>query len=115
MKLVDEKIALREIKEMANKGFGDMVKAVVDVDKQIVAIDMELHADGEAELLKSGSKQASLWGINIYPDAHAGEMIEYRSMINVRPLGENNSLIVENPRIQKQIAAIVGKLIGKNA
>ena len=45
-----------------------MVKAVVDVDGEIIAIDAELHADLEGFLLQQGSKQANLWGINLYPE-----------------------------------------------
>lgn len=53
---------------MAEGLFGNMVKAVVDVERRIMALDGELHADEEALLLESGSRQESLWGINIYPE-----------------------------------------------
>jgi multisubunit Na+/H+ antiporter MnhE subunit len=41
---------------MAAALFGEMVKAVVDVEKVIVAVDAELHADLEALLLQNGSQ-----------------------------------------------------------
>jgi len=40
---------------------------VVDVKKETMAVDAELHADEEKLLLENGSKQTDLWGINIYP------------------------------------------------
>ena len=61
---------------MAASGFGDMVKAVVDVDRQLLAIDADLHADLESLLLESGSAQNSLWGINLYPD-EAEDFVEF--------------------------------------
>ena len=41
---------------------------MVDVDREIVAIDAELHSDLEALCLENGSLQNSLWGINYYPE-----------------------------------------------
>ena len=63
---------------MAERMYGTMVKADVDVAKKIVAIDMDMHADGEAYLLERGSQQADLWGINLHPDKFGtDEFIEY--------------------------------------
>lgn len=71
---------------MASEGFGDAVKAVVDVDKKIMAVDGELHADEEILLAeKEGSKRENMWGINIYPNKLGDEMIEFDSMINIKP------------------------------
>ncbi|HSR67043.1 MAG TPA: DUF5674 family protein [Acidobacteriota bacterium] len=42
---------------MAAPMFGDMVKAVVDIEREIMAVDAELHSDQEALLLEKGSKQ----------------------------------------------------------
>ena len=58
--------------------FNDMIKCVVDIKKEIIAVNAELHADLEAYLLTNGSAQSDLYGINILDD---GE-IEYDSLIN---------------------------------
>lgn len=60
MKTVD-KISVAELSNMAEKMYGNLVKVDVDVDKKLVVVDMEMHADGEAYLLENGSKQDSLW------------------------------------------------------
>jgi len=57
MKIITDSISLDEIKQMAKQMFGNMVKVVVDIDKKIIAIDGELHADEEALLLENDSKQ----------------------------------------------------------
>lgn len=44
-----------------------------------------MRADGEGILLKNGSKQANLWGINLYLQEVGDEWIEYDSLINLRP------------------------------
>ena len=48
MKILDKEITIAELTSIAEVGFGEMVKAVVDVDLEIVAIDADLHSDLEA-------------------------------------------------------------------
>lgn len=96
---------------MAESGFGNLVKAVVDVKREIMAIDAELHSDEEALLLEDGSRQAHLWGINIYPDLAANERIEFDSMINIRPSQGNRSRGVDDPAIRAMILRIVDALV----
>ncbi|MDD5422887.1 MAG: DUF5674 family protein [Candidatus Omnitrophota bacterium] len=111
MKIVTDKIAVSELKTMAANLFGDMVKAVVDVDREIVAVDAELHSDLEALLLDNGSKQKSLWGINIYPENSGDDMVEFDSVINIRPSQNNKSRGVNDEAIRKKIIAIVAKKV----
>lgn len=111
MKEVKGQISKEELKEMASKMFGNLVKAVVDVEKEILVVDAELHSDAEAYLLQLGSKQENLWGINIYPDLNTEERVEFDSMINLRPSQGNNSREVENEEIQRKILDIVNSKI----
>ena len=55
MKIIKDKITIMELKEMSAKKFGNLVKAVVDIEKGIMAVDADLHADEEAALLEDGS------------------------------------------------------------
>jgi hypothetical protein len=96
---------------MAKQQFGDMVKAVVDVEQRIMAIGGELHSDEEATLLEQGALQKNLWGINLYPERPASEWIEFDSMINVRPSGGNRSRYVERAEIRDVITTIVNRLV----
>lgn len=112
IKIINEKVSLSELKIIAVERFGDMVKAVVDTDKEIMAVGGEMHADEETELLKNGSKQESLWGINLYPDNLESDFVEFDSMINIRSRQNNRSRGVENAQIREKILEIVKKLIG---
>jgi hypothetical protein len=66
-------VSLDDVRELARRRFGDLVKAVVDVRRCIMLLDAELHADQEAELLAEGSAQRDLWGINLYPDVEGSD------------------------------------------
>ena len=90
-----------------------MIKAVVDIDKKIIALDAELHADLENLLLQERSKQEHLWGINLFLDKGKRGWIEYTALINIRPSMDNRSMEVESPDVQQQITEIVYKLISE--
>lgn len=111
MKEVNSHISKEELKEMASKMFGNLVKAVIDVEKKVLVVDAELHSDQEAYLLEQGSKQEDLWGINIYPELTGSEMVEFDSMINLRPSQGNNSRGVDNEEVRKRILGIVNSII----
>lgn len=111
MKIINEPVSLADLKAMAQGGFGNLVKAVVDVDREIVAVDGELHADEEALLLENGSQQKNLWGINIYPELEGADRIEFDSMINIRPSQGNRSRGVDNVGIREKIIQVVQNLI----
>jgi hypothetical protein len=106
-----EPMSLDELRELAARRFGDMVKAVVDLDRGLMVVDADMHADQEAELLASGSAQADLWGINLYPDLPAEEWVEYDSMINLRPSFGNRSRGVDDAGTRARIAALVARLV----
>lgn len=111
--VVAERIGLDSIKELAERRFGDMVKAVVDVELALMALGGELHADEEAALVDRGSQQQHLWGINLYPEEYPeDDWIEFDSMINIRPAQGNRSRSVENEETQQRIRAVVARLIG---
>ena len=111
MEIITEKLTLEKLRQIAAATFGDLVKAVVDIDREIIAVDAELHSDLEAMLLEDGSRQKSLWGINFYPDAQGDEFVEFDSLINMRPSEGNRSRGIENEEISKKIIQIVSKRI----
>ena len=112
MKLVKQSISIQNIEKMAKQGFGNLVKAVVDIDKKIMVIDAELHSDQESLLIQSGSKPANLWGINLYPEKYGSpEFIEFDSMINLRPSQNNLSRNIKSITIKEKIRKIVIKLV----
>jgi len=113
MKLIAKKIPLKELEKMAKDKFGNLVKAVVDVEKEVMVVDAELHSDEEAHLLSQGSKQENLWGINLYPELEGEDFIEFDSVINVRPSFGNSSRGVDDPKIREELVKIVEKLIEK--
>ena len=112
MRIVRDHITLGELQELADDRFGDMVKAVIDLDRELMAVGEGMHADEEAGLLDDGSRQTALWGINLYPGDHGtADWIEFDSMINLRPAQDNRTTSVDDPNVRERIAAIVDRLV----
>ena len=113
MTIVRDRISLADLNVMAKAQFGDMVKAVVDVERGVMAIGGELHSDEEAMLLEDGSKQQYLWGINLYPAVVDESWIEFDSMINIRPSQGNRSRSVDDAETRRAIVTLVGRLVAR--
>ena len=111
-RIVKNPITVSELKEVADNQFGDLVKAVVDIAQEIIALGGELHSDEEVLLVEeAGSRREDTWGINIFPEKSQDEWIEFDSMINLKPHFGNRSRDVENQETREKIRSIVGKLI----
>lgn len=117
MQILQNKINRTNLNHLENIGeehiwFDYMVKCVVDIKKEIIAINAELHSDLEDLLLKAGSDNRNLYGINIYTDTFE---IEYDSLINPprnREAGfPRAGRTVADPAARKKIEEVVNKWI----
>jgi hypothetical protein len=112
IRVIKSPVKRAELLEIAREEFGDVVKAVVDVEQGIMAIGGELHADEEVLLTeKEGSKREHTWGINLYPKKSGEEWIEFDSMMNIKPALGNRSRGVDDPATRARIKEIVRNLI----
>lgn len=111
MQLITKPMDIPELKKIASRTFGNLVKAVIDVDKKVVALDAELHADLEHFLLEQKSIQRNVWGVNLHPgNFDTDNFIEFDSMINLRPNQDNFSRSVDDPKIRDLIQQIIKPL-----
>lgn len=111
MVIVKDRIPADELRRLAEEMFGDLVKAVVDVERRIMVAGGELHSDEEELLLEDGSNQRDLWGINLYPEISDERWIEFDSLVNIRPSVGNRSRGVDDPVTRKTIVEIVSELV----
>lgn len=111
IKIIEEQITKDDLSKIAEKWFGTMAKAVVDLEKGIIAIGGEMHADAEAILIEQGSGQDNLWGINLYPHEKDNNYIKYISLINISPRRNNLDMEIQDPEIKSKIKKLINKLI----
>jgi len=114
MKLVEGDITLAELKTMSKRMYDGLVKAVVDIERNLLVVDAEMHSDQEQYLLELNSKQENLWGVNLYPDKYGtDEFIEFDSMINLRPSQQNLSRGINDSKLRNRIIKLINNKVKK--
>lgn len=117
MLILTERISKEKLNELETLGeqeafFEDMIKGVVDIQRELLAINAELHSDLEKYLLDDGSDNKNLYGINILLDDYE---IEFDSLINPprnREAGfPRAGRDVADPMAREKIAEVVNKWI----
>jgi len=111
--IVRERIEPAELKRLALLYFEDMVKYVVDVERGVVGLGGEMHADAEQLLLEDGSRQADLWGANYYPGRGREGCIEYTALLNIRPAAGNRSMEIQDPAVRDRVRDLTWALVGE--
>lgn len=112
IKIIKEKITKQELGNIVKENYGDMTKAVVDIEKEVMAIGGEFHSDASVILIEQeGSDQEDIWGINLYPEKEKNEWLEFNSLINIKPLKNNRDVEIESEEIKGKIRNIVNRLI----
>jgi Protein of unknown function (DUF5674) len=110
--ILERRIEAAELRRLVAR-FEDMVKYVADLERGIIAIGGEMHADAEAVLLETGSQQADLWGANYYPGRGREGCIEFTSLINIRPAAGNRGMELLDPALRARLQEITFALIGE--
>ncbi len=110
IRIVRDRISEEELRELAKDLYVSMIKGVVDVDQEIIAVGGEYHIDASNILTTEGSEQESVWGFNWYFNREK-DPIEYVSLINIRPAQDNLSMEVEDRSLRDKIRAIITKRI----
>lgn len=113
MKIVKDTISISDLKEVCKNGpFAEVVKTVVDIEKKIMAIDAEVHAELRELLIREeDSHPQYLWGINLVPDRENEGFIVFDSLINLKPGLNNRTRGIEDAKIRGKITAIINHLI----
>jgi Protein of unknown function (DUF5674) len=83
------------------------IKVAVDIERGILG--GEKHAWCEGILLENGSRQRDIWGADWTPFK---QLMDYESIINIRPSQNNRSMIIQDPAIRERVKKITEELIG---
>ena len=110
--IIKEPITRAELKKIAEKHFGDLVKAAVDIKHEIMAVGGDMHIDEQNALIqKIGSKNKDVWGVNIRPEETGDKFIQFDSMINLKPNYGNRSRGIDSLEIKHRVVEIINKLV----
>lgn len=111
IKVIDKSISINDLRQMAKEGFGDFVKGVCDIEKEVLALGGELHSDCYEALIENGSQGGNIWGFNIFPDFSKEKCLEFTSLINIRPKQNNRFMEIQSEETRQRITQIIEKII----
>jgi len=86
---------------------------VTDVERGVIAIGGELHADAEQRLLEAGSRQGDLWGANYYPGRGRHGCVEFTAPINISPARGNRGMEIGDPVLRERVRNLTNALVGE--
>lgn len=84
MIILDKKYTIKELYEI-NSFINGFVKGVVDLNKELIALDADMHYE-LADYLKEqkGSIESDMWGFNLWLENQSiDDILEYDSFINI--------------------------------
>ncbi len=111
IKILDRKTSIEEVKKLADFWYGTMIKGAVDVEMGRVALGGDYHIEDSELLTKTGSKFEDIWGFNIRFEENGDGVLEFDSMVNIKPNFGNHSRSINNEEIMKKAKEIVCKFI----
>jgi len=101
--IVDNKLSKEDI-SASREDYSEYIKITADLEKEIVIIGGEYHADAEKLMIdKFGSKRSAIWGGGF--NLTTGEF-EVNAMLNLKP-ASNNSLEILDPQARSRFLEIV--------
>lgn len=111
IKILDHKISIEEVKKLADFWYGTMIKGTVDIELGRVALGGDYHIESSEILTASGSKFEDVWGFNIRFEENENGVLEFDSMVNIKPNFSNRSRGIGNEEVIKKATEIIYKFI----
>ena len=111
IKILDKKISINEVKKLADIWYGTMIKGAVDIEGGRVALGGDYHIEDSELLTSTGSKFEDIWGFNIRFEENLDGVLEFDSMVNIKPNFGNRSRNIGNEEIIKKATEIILRFI----
>jgi len=88
-----------------------MIKGTVDIELGRVALGGDYHIESSEMLTASGSKFEDVWGFNIRFEENPNGVLEFDSMVNIKPNFGNRSRNISNNEIIEKATKVIYKFI----
>ena len=111
IQILDNKISIEEVKKLADLWYGTMIKGTVDIELGRVALGGDYHIESSEMLTASGSKFEDVWGFNIRFEENPNGVLEFDSMVNIKPNFGNRSRNISNNEIIEKATKVIYKFI----
>lgn len=100
------KLSRQEFEE-ARRDYETYIKITIDLEREVVALGGEYHADAEKALLAQGSRQDDVWGGGVNLETR---QFETNAMVNLRP-GKNDSTEILDSKKRSKFLELARKIL----
>ena len=104
---MNNKVSIEEVKKLADFWYGTMIKGAVDIEGGRVALGGDYHIEDSELLTSTGSKFEDIWGFNIRFEENPDGVLEFDSMVNIKPNFGNRSRNISDKEIIKKATDII--------
>ncbi len=104
-------MGIKEVKKLADFWYGTMIKGAVDIKGNRIALGGDYHIEGSELLTNTGSKFEDVWGFNIRFEENPEGMLEFDSMVNIKPNFGNRSRSIINGEVFEKATRTIHKFI----
>ncbi len=111
IKILDKKWSIDEVKTLADLWYGSMIKGAVDIEGSRVALGGDYHIEDSELLTNTGSTFENVWGFNIRFEENPEGILEFDSMVNIKPNFGNLSRSINNKEIIEKATEVIYKFI----
>lgn len=111
IKILENKMGIEEVKEFAKKWYGVLIKGAVDIENGRVALGGDYHIEASELLTNSGSKFENIWGFNINFGENKEGLLEFDSMVNIKPNIGNRSRNISDENVIQKAKEVIYKYI----
>ena len=105
--IIEKNATEQQISEM-RESLGSYIKVAVDIERSLLAGGGTLHADCEAQLLASGSRQENIWGADWIPETRE---VRFEALINIRSRQNNPSMMILDKEVRRKVENIARSLL----
>ena len=107
IQILEKPISMDKVRELAKEWYETMIKGTVDIDLNKVAIGGDYHMESCELLVQNGSNHTNIWGFNIRFEEDPNGILEFDSLVNIKPALGNKSRSVENVDIIEKATKII--------
>ena len=111
IQILEKPVSMDYVRELAVEWYGIMIKGTVDITQNKVAIGGDYHLESCELLVKNGSDHINVCGFSIRFEENQNGVLEFDSLVNIKPSLGTKSRSVENPEIVKRATAIIHSYI----
>lgn len=110
IRILTNKISANDLKDFSKNWYPNFLKGCVDLELRKVAIGGDYHIESAQVLVNEGGNGEYIWGFNIRFKDDGINIIEFDSMVNIKPK-INNTRTILSEDLKNEISELINEYL----